>query len=97
MPEELTKRTHVYVQRPKTFGLSGCKCGNQDPDWSEYQGHLWCQYCKIDFIPEEQGVFGGPVGIHACELMGIYFDRIRLMDSVLEPDPLGTFHFEKPA
>ena len=90
----LERRTHVYVQRPNVYEISGCcKCGNSDPDWSEYKGYLWCQNCQIDFKPDRDGVFGGPICCSACEMIGIYFDRINLETGQLEPDPNGKFHF----
>ena len=52
MPE---KRTWVYVQRPIEYGMSPCDCGNADPDWSEFRGHLWCAACQKDFIPKSGG------------------------------------------
>ena len=95
MAEELIKRTQVYIQQPHDFEMSGCpKCGNVFSEWSEYRGHLWCQACKIDFVPQHAGVIEGPVGIHTCEMMGIYFDMFCLADETLRPDPLGTFHYE---
>lgn len=93
MPEALERRTHVYVQRPKIFGLSGCKCGNDDPDWSEYKGHLWCPSCQIDFAPEDSGVFDGPIPIQCSAILGIFFDTIDLASGKLQPDPIGHVHF----
>lgn len=96
MEPKLEKRTHVYAQRPATFEISGCPdCGNTDPDWSEYKGHLWCQKCNKDFVPASNGVFDGPINIQVCELIGVYFDQIRISDGVIEPDPLGKLHFKR--
>jgi hypothetical protein len=76
--EELKKRTAVYVQRPREYEISGCPvCGNNDPDWSEYQGHLWCRRCQVDFRPESGGVFDGPVLVKATALLGI---DLRMID-----------------
>lgn len=69
--EPLVKRTHCYVMRPKEYQISGCACGNADPDWSEYKGRLWCPVCQIDFVPASNGIFDGPIPVHAMELMGI--------------------------
>ena len=93
----LQKRTHLYVQRPKVFEMSPCACGNDDPDWSEFKGLLWCQKCEQDFAPRHGGVFDGPVAIHACEMLGIYFDQINLATNEIEADPLGNIHFSIPA
>jgi hypothetical protein len=92
---ELIKRTRVYIQRPEIYGMSACACGNRDPEWSEYKRHLWCPICKIDFIPLDAGLFDGPIGIHACEMFGIYFDMLDMETFELIPDPCGTLHFRK--
>lgn len=93
--QALEKRTHVYVQRPREYEVAGCPtCGNANPDWSEYKSHLWCQNCKVDFKPEHYGVLDGPVCVQACELLGIYFDRIHLETGEIEAGPSGVLHFE---
>jgi hypothetical protein len=74
--------------------MSGCDCGNNDPDWSEFQKHLWCPTCQKDFIPKRVGVFDGPVGIEACAAMGMFFDVRNLETGEIEPDPLGHIHFK---
>lgn len=81
---DLKPREWHYIQRPAVYGIAGCTCGNGDPDWSEYDKHLWCAVCKKDFIPEHNGIFDGPVPIHASALMGISFDRINLLTGKLE-------------
>jgi hypothetical protein len=78
IPAELVKRTRVYVMRPAEYEISGCPCGNNDPEWSEYVGHLWCEKCQKDFKPEFNGVFDGPICIQACELMGISLSMFDL-------------------
>lgn len=81
---ELVKRTWCYVQQPKVYCLSPCKCGNEDVQWSEWQKHLWCEKCQIDFIPECDGIFDGPIPVGAATLMGICFDRINLETNEIE-------------
>ena len=83
----LVKRTWVYVQRPKEYGISGCVCGNADPDWSEFRGHVWCGVCQKDFIPESGGIFDGPVPVNACALMGIDLRRFSIATGQIEPVP----------
>lgn len=85
----LEKRTWVYVQRPATYEMAGCKCGNNDPDWSEFKGHLWCEACGIDFVPEHGGIFDGPIPVGISSLLGISFDRINLETQELEPFNVG--------
>ena len=79
------KRTWVYVMRPKAYDIAGCPCGNSDPEWSEYQKHLWCETCQKDFIPEHYGVLDGPVGINVCKMLGLSFDRFNLLTNTMEP------------
>jgi hypothetical protein len=89
MPE-LEKRTHVHIQRPKDYEISGCPCGNTDPDWSEYKGHLWCPICKIDFIPKSGGIFDGPIPVEACRLIGIDLREINILTREVE-DRVGQW------
>lgn len=81
----LEKRTHVYVQRPAEYEMAGCECGNNDPEWSEYKGHLWCNKCQKDFQPTHGGVFDGPIAVNVCAMLGLSFDRINLETKELEP------------
>lgn len=92
MPEK-KRRTWVYVQRPAMYGVDNCPCGNADPDWSEFEEHLWCPTCQKDFQPRSWGLFDGPVGVCLCELLGIYFDRVDLVNNKLLPDWEGNFHY----
>ena len=80
----LTKRTWVYVQRPREYGMGPCSCGNADPDWSEFKGRLWCARCEVDFVPAHTGIFDGPVPVNAARLLGISFDRFNLETQELE-------------
>ena len=90
MPD-LVKRTEVYVMRPKEYEISGCPtCGNKDPDWSEYQLHLWCPACQKDFVPESAGIFGGPVCVNLCRLLGIDLRVINMATLKIE-DPCGQW------
>ncbi len=80
MSDTRAKREWVYVMRPKEYEIAPCDCGNDDPDWSEFQGHLWCKACQKDFIPAHGGVFDGPIHVQGSELMGMRFDRLSLGD-----------------
>lgn len=75
---ELARREYVYVMSPRDYEISGCKCGNNDCQWSEYLGRLWCPICKIDFVPEHAGIFNGPICVEVCKLIGITFDSFDL-------------------
>ena len=74
MPE---KRTWVYVDRPAAYEIAGCSCGNQDPDWSEFKGMLWCAVCQKDFVPEHPGIFDGPIPVNTAALLGIDLRRVE--------------------
>jgi hypothetical protein len=86
----MEKRTWVYVQQPKEYGIALHDCGHADSEWSEFQKHLWCPICKVDFIPEHYGVLDGPVGVNVCKAMGISFDRFNLETQQIEPFETDT-------
>ena len=71
--------------RPKEYEISGCLCGNGDPDWSEYVGHLWCPTCERDFKPKSGGIFDGPIPVHGMELMGIDIRQYDLLSGEIFP------------
>lgn len=71
------RRKWCYAQLPGVYGIDSHFCGTAVL-WSEWKAHCWCPLCKIDFIPERNGVFDGPIPLGAANLMGIRFDRINL-------------------
>jgi hypothetical protein len=75
----LVKRDWCYCQKPAVYEVSCDLCGGDNTTWSEYQGRIWCFDCVRD-TRGTGGVFGGPIPLAACELMGLSFDRIRLSD-----------------
>lgn len=78
-----TKRTWIYVQKPSAYGISACKCGNTETQWSEYRKHIWCAKCEIDFIPSSNGVFDGPILAGVSEGLGLDFRRWDLKNKKL--------------
>ena len=70
----LPKRRWCYVKNPSHFDIGPCKCGNTNTQWSEYENHLWCENCKIDFIPEDKGIFDGPIGLESANILGYNFN-----------------------
>jgi hypothetical protein len=93
----LPKRTWVYLLSPNQFQMAGCPCGNEHPNWSEFENHLWCDYCQKDFIPQHNGIFDGPIPIHTAGLLGIHFNRVNLLTNkfeVFDPDT-NTYHEEE--
>jgi hypothetical protein len=94
LDESLEKREWSYCARPCNFEVSGCPmCGNPDPEWSEYKHYCWCRDCKIDFQPESNGIFGGPICVQACELIGVCFDEYNLVNGEIRPGPSGLLHY----
>lgn len=86
--QTLQKRTAVYIQRPKEYEISGCpRCGNDDPDWSEFISHLWCPRCQIDFQPASGGIFSGPVPINAARMLGIDLRMVEIATGRIIPAP----------
>lgn len=87
--EDRAKREWVYAMRPHEYGISGCNCGNTDPDWSEFKGHLWCAKCEKDFKPESDGIFGGPILVNSARLLGIDLRMVNIATGeVLDPASL---------
>lgn len=73
------KRTTCYMCPPVEFEVAGCpKCGGSNTAWSEYQGHVWCFDCQIDYVPAHWGVLDGPVPVGVAQLIGLSFDRIEI-------------------
>lgn len=87
---ELEKRKWCYAQHPAIYEIANCPCGSDNVTWSEFKKHLWCFDCETDFLPEHNGIFDGPIPVQACNLMGIYFDRINL-----ETNEIETFDSER--
>jgi hypothetical protein len=81
---ELEKRTWHFIQQPSSFDVSPCACGNANTQWSEYQKHVWCEKCEIDFIPEHAGIFDGPIPTKLAAMLGIRFDRVNMITGKIE-------------
>jgi hypothetical protein len=45
---------------------------------------LWCQYCCIDFRPESDGIFDGPIAVELMRLLGAPVDRICIATGEIE-------------
>ena len=90
MKKEKSKRTWCYVLSPSKFEMPGCSCGNHNTQWSEFDNHLWCDHCRKDFIPANNGIFDGPIPMKLASLMGIHFDRFNLGTGLMEKFDLET-------
>lgn len=84
MADEKVLRTWVYLQPPIDYGMGLCACGHPQPQWSEFKRYLWCPACKIDFQPEDAGVFDGPILVNTAALMGMHFTRYILATGKIE-------------
>ena len=81
----LVKRVECYVMKPAVYEIASHGCGHTDPEWSEYEGHLWCPACEIDFKPKHHGVFDGPIPLHTAEMMGMRFERVNVSTGQIVP------------
>lgn len=72
------KRLWCYVQPPAAYEIAPHDCGHDDAQWSEFDKHLWCSHCAVDFLPAHAGIFSGPIGIELAAMMGICFDRVTI-------------------
>lgn len=84
LPVDLPKRKWTYIQQPAVYDIAGCECGNSDPEWSEFEGMLWCAKCQKDFKPAHNGIFDGPIPVHGMAMMGISLDRVNLETGEVE-------------
>ena len=81
----LAKRNWHYLRQPAHFEIAPHICGHNDAQWSEYDKHLWCSHCEVDFIPKHSGILDGPIPIEAAMSMGMCFDRVLIADGKLDP------------
>lgn len=94
--EGRTKREWCYVQQPAVFSIAPCACGNADLMWSEFEKHVWCERCQLDFIPAHGGIFDGPIPIRACALLGIRFDRFVIATGAIQRYDVGSGEYLAP-
>lgn len=73
----IKKREWAYVQEPQVYGIACDICEGSNLAWSEYDGLIWCYDCKKD-TKGTMGIFDGPVGVQACEMMGMCFDKYNI-------------------
>ena len=72
----MKKRSWVFVMHPSAYEISCNLCGGE-VEWSEFEHMVWCWRCLKD-VPGNPGIFGGPIPIEACEILGISLDKIDL-------------------
>ena len=84
---DLKKRTWHYTLPPAAYEMTCEKCGGSHLWWSEYESHVWCYDCEIDFDPKDgihSGVFSGPISLHASNMMGCIWDRFNMEKQKIE-------------
>ena len=72
----MKRRKWVFIMPPSAYEIS-CNLCNGEVEWSEYERLVWCWRCLKD-VPGNPGLFGGPIPIEACGLLGISLDKIDL-------------------
>ena len=92
-----THRTHCFAYPPAAYEIAPHDCGRDDAQWSEFQGHLWCEHCQVDFIPTQNGVFDGPIPIRTAAALGIRLDRIDLATGKLDLYDIDNNRYESEA
>lgn len=93
----LAKRTFHFAHPPKHFDLPPHSCGHDDAQWSEFEEHLWCSHCEVDFKPDHRGIFGGPIPINTAMMMGVCFDRVIIATGKLDRYSPETLDWESEA
>lgn len=91
------KRTWFYTLPPAAFEITCSQCGGSNLWWSEYDNHIWCYDCEIDFNPEydlHAGIFSGPIPLQASYMMGLVFDRFNIETGKVEILNLETNEYE---
>ena len=72
----MKRREWVFIMPPAAYEIS-CNLCDGEVEWSEYERLVWCWRCLKD-VPGNLGLFGGPIPIKACEMLGISLDKINL-------------------
>jgi hypothetical protein len=90
----LTLRTWHFLKPPAAFEIACCACGNMRTQWSEFEGHLWCDVCNIDFKPAHAGVLDGPVPVKLAAMLGLTFDRFNLVTKQVERYNVETLLYD---
>lgn len=79
----MRRRWWHYVCKPAKYDIRCDRCNGVNIEWSEYEHMIWCYDCKVD-TPGNGGIFGGPIPMGACEILGISFDRWNMKKQRVE-------------
>lgn len=90
------KRTWFYTLPPAAYEIICSQCGGSNLWWSEYESHIWCYDCEIDFDPKwsNAGIFSGPIPIKTSYIVGLVFDRFNMETNKVEILNLETGEYE---
>ncbi len=94
----MEKRKWHYLYPPKAFECKCEKCNGRNLTWSEWDNHLWCYDCQIDFDPKDSaysGVFSGPIPIGVSSTLGLSFDRYMMQEDRIERFNINTLKWDK--
>jgi len=91
------KRKWFYTLPPAAYEITCSQCSGSNLWWSEYDNHIWCYDCEIDFNPEygpHAGIFCGPIPLQASYTMGLVFDKFNIETGKIEILNLKTTGYE---
>ena len=75
--KSVRKREWMYIQKPYEYEMTCDKCDGSNIEWSEWEHLIWCYDCEID-TKGTPGIFGSPIPVNLCKMLGITFKRIKL-------------------
>lgn len=78
------RRTSHYILKPQAFEIECDACGGRNLDWSEWDHLIWCYDCQLD-LKGTEGIFGGPIPVSVCAVLGIHFHRWDMEGQKLIP------------
>jgi hypothetical protein len=93
----MNTRTWHYILPPQAFDCTCEKCGGRNLEWSEFESHIWCCDCEIDFDPgegEHAGIFSGPIPLQITALFGTSFDRYLIQEKKIQRFNIETHEWE---
>jgi len=91
------KRKWFYTLPPTAYEITCSQCSGSNLWWSEYEKHIWCYDCKIDFNPEygpHSGIFCGPIPLQTSYMMGLVFDIFNIETGKVEILNINTNEYE---
>ncbi len=91
--EEKVKRTWHYIMKPQDlFEVQCTKCKGINLEWSEWDDHIWCFDCEIDFNDYDH--ISGPIPVMAAYMLGMTFDKFDIVNQKLIKFNLQTNKYD---